>query len=45
MIDEPRNAVRPADRAELAAMADRRNLFNLVGVQRPDHLALCREPL
>jgi FkbM family methyltransferase len=45
MIDEPRHIVRPVERAELAAMADRRNLVNLVGVSRPEHLALCREPL
>jgi FkbM family methyltransferase len=45
LIDEPRNVVRATDRAELAAMANRKNLVNLVAISRPDHLTLCREPL
>ena len=45
VIDEPRNLVRRTKRVEMAAMADRKNLVNLVGVQRPEHLMLCTEPL
>lgn len=45
LIDEPRNVVRAVERDELAAMADRKNLVNLVAINRSDHLALCQEPL